>query len=31
VRIYVGRWYDFGFLIGLSVWRGGAAARRRRE
>jgi len=32
VRIYVGRWYDFGFLIGLSLWGGGgAAARRRRE
>jgi len=30
VRMYafpnVGRWYDFGFLIGLSCWGGGAAA-----
>jgi hypothetical protein len=35
VRMYAfpnaGRWYDFGFLIGLSLWGGGgsaAAARR---
>ena len=29
VRMYqfpnIGRWYDFGFLIGLSVWGGGGA------
>ena len=29
VRMYawpnVGRWYDFGFLVGLGVWGGGAA------
>ena len=36
VRMYafpnVGRWYDFGFLFGISVWGGGggAAASRRR-
>ena len=36
VRMYAfpnaGRWYDFGFLLGLGVWGGGAgagAARRR--
>lgn len=33
VRIYAfpnsGGWYDLGFLIGLSAWGGGAAARRR--
>jgi hypothetical protein len=33
VRIYAfpngGRWYDFGFLIGLSLWGGGGAAARR--
>jgi hypothetical protein len=23
-----GVWYDFGFLLGLGVWGGGAAARR---
>jgi hypothetical protein len=32
VRMYafpnIGRWYDFGFLLGISVWGGGAAARR---
>jgi hypothetical protein len=32
VRMYafpnVGRWYDFGFLIGMGAWTGGAAARR---
>jgi hypothetical protein len=30
IRMYafpnVGRWYDFGFLIGLACWGGGAAA-----
>ena len=30
VRMYAfpnsGRWYDFGFLIGLSTWGGGGAA-----
>jgi len=30
IRVYAypntGGWYDFGFLIGLSVWGGGAAA-----
>lgn len=30
IRMYafpnVGRWYDFGFLIGISCWGGGAAA-----
>lgn len=30
IRIYavpnVGGWYDFGFLIGLSFWGGGASA-----
>ncbi|CAL4865784.1 hypothetical protein MMA231_00020 [Asticcacaulis sp. MM231] len=29
VRMYafpnIGRWYDFGFLIGLSAWGGGAS------
>ncbi len=29
IRMYqfpnIGRWYDFGFLIGLSVWGGGGA------
>jgi hypothetical protein len=33
VRIYAfpngGGWYDFGFLLGLSAWGGGAAASRR--
>jgi len=33
VRIYAfpnaGRWYDFGFLLGLSAWGGGGAAARR--
>ncbi len=33
VRMYAwpnsGAWYDFGFLIGLGVWGGGAAARPR--
>ena len=28
IRMYafpnIGRWYDFGFLLGLSVWGGGA-------
>jgi len=32
IRMYAfpnaGRWYDFGFLIGLSAWGGGAAASR---
>lgn len=32
VRIYSfpnsGGWYDFGFLLGLGAWGGGAAARR---
>jgi len=32
VRIYAfpnsGGWYDFGFLLGLAAWGGGAAARR---
>ncbi len=32
VRMYAfpndGRWYDFGFLIGISAWGGGAAASR---
>jgi len=31
VRMYafpnVGRWYDFGFLLGVGVWGGGAASR----
>jgi hypothetical protein len=30
IRMYavpnIGRWYDFGFLLGLSIWGGGAAA-----
>lgn len=30
VRMYAfpnaGRWYDFGFLIGLGIWGGGAGA-----
>ena len=34
VRMYAfpnaGRWYDFGFLLGLGVWGGGAGAARRR-
>ncbi len=34
VRIYAfpnsGVWYDLGFLIGIAVWGGGAARRRRR-
>ncbi len=34
VRIYAfpnaGVWYDFGFLLGIAVWGGGAARRRRR-
>ena len=29
IRMYafpnIGRWYDFGFLLGLSVWGGGGA------
>ncbi|MDI7775551.1 hypothetical protein [Asticcacaulis sp. EMRT-3] len=29
IRMYafpnIGRWYDFGFLIGISVWGGGGA------
>lgn len=33
VRFYafpnIGRWYDFGFLIGLSFWAGGGAAAKR--
>lgn len=33
VRIYAfpngGGWYDFGFLLGISAWGGGAAASRR--
>lgn len=32
IRVYAypnsGGWYDFGFLLGLSVWGGGAAASR---
>ncbi len=32
VRMYAfpnsGVWYDFGFLLGIGVWGGGAAARR---
>ena len=32
VRMYAfpnaGRWYDFGFLLGISCWGGGAAATR---
>ena len=32
VRMYafpnIGRWYDFGFLIGISSWGGGAATTR---
>lgn len=32
IRMYafpnIGRWYDFGFLAGLSVWGGGAASTR---
>lgn len=32
VRMYAfpnsGRWYDFGFLLGISCWGGGAAASR---
>jgi hypothetical protein len=31
VRMYafpnVGRWYDFGFLLGMGAWGGGAARR----
>ena len=34
VRMYafpnVGRWYDFGFLLGLSCWGGGGGAAARR-
>jgi hypothetical protein len=34
VRMYafpnVGRWYDFGFLFGISCWGGGSAAAARR-
>ncbi|MFN3229790.1 MAG: hypothetical protein ACK41P_08065 [Asticcacaulis sp.] len=34
VRMYafpnIGRWYDFGFLLGISVWGGGGAAASRR-
>lgn len=34
-RIYAypnsGLWYDFGFLIGLTVWAGGSHAARRKE
>ncbi len=34
VRIYAfpnsGVWYDLGFLLGIGVWGGGAARRRRR-
>jgi hypothetical protein len=34
VRMYAfpnsGGWYDFGFLIGIGVWGGGAVSRRRR-
>lgn len=30
IRIYAfpnaGRWYDFGFLLGISVWGGGGAS-----
>lgn len=33
VRMYafpnIGRWYDFGFLIGVGLWSGGAAASNR--
>lgn len=32
VRMYafpnIGRWYDFGFLLGISCWGGGAASTR---
>lgn len=32
VRMYAfpndGRWYDFGFLLGISCWGGGVAASR---
>jgi hypothetical protein len=32
VRVYAfpnsGGWYDFGFILGISAWGGGAAARR---
>jgi len=32
IRMYafpnIGRWYDFGFLLGVSSWGGGAAAAR---
>ncbi len=37
IRIYAfpngGRWYDFGFLLGISIWGGGgaSAACRKRE
>jgi hypothetical protein len=31
IRIYAspnsGNWYDFGYLLGLSAWAGGAASR----
>lgn len=31
VRMYafpnIGRWYDFGFLLGMGAWGGGAASR----
>jgi hypothetical protein len=34
VRIYAfpnsGGWYDLGFVLGVSAWGGGAAAKRRR-
>ena len=34
VRMYAfpnsGGWYDFGFLLGIGVWGGGAAAKRLR-
>lgn len=33
IRMYafpnIGRWYDFGFLIGMGMWGGGAAASNR--
>lgn len=35
VRIYAypnsGLWYDFGFLLGLTLWAGGSRASKRRD
>lgn len=35
VRMYqwpnIGRWYDFGFLLGISIWGGGGATAARKK